>query len=645
MVYSKILELINGVPRTVDLSTNTLSVQGLQINAATGGGNITFAAHSTTSSYSIVWPQAQAASSGYVLTNDGAGNLSWAAAASPLTFSDSLVNTAGNVTLVGDGTPTASQYYGTNGSSVLGYYNLPAPGTGTVTSVSVVSANGFTGTVATDTTTPAITLTGTLSGDVTGDLTSTALTATTNSTLTTLSALSLPYSQVTGAPGGTVTSVALLDGSSNPIYNISGSPVTTMGTLEFTLQTQAANMVFAGPPSGSAAQPAFRDLVAADIPDISATYVTQSEVGAASGVASLDGSGKVPLSQLPSTLMEFKGSWNPNTNTPTLVDGTGTTGFTYWVSAAFAGPVAGLTDPSMSNFQIGDLVIYNGTKWVLVTPAAGTQSVNGAQGAVVLTMASANGFAGTYSGTALTVSTTLTTPVVAANGTALVAATTTGSGSTVVLATSPTLITPALGTPSAIVLTNATGTAAGLTAGTVTTNANLTGVVTSVGNATTLTTSAFDQTTIGGGAGTPAYVISAPVNSSMMIAGQTFAANTSYAVRMSMSGDAGFVAGQVVSADDNANTTDNFWVIGIAFSAAGVSQGSPIAVVSLGTYTFGSGDTGFTGTAVAGKPVYLASSGGFTMTPPSTSGYANFKIGNMETTTKIFVLPQMMGIA
>lgn len=42
------------------------------------------------------------------------------------------------------------------------------------------------------------------------------------------------------------------------------------------------------------------------------------------------------------------------------------------------------------------------------------------------------------------------------------------------------------GTPSSIVLTNASGTAASLTAGTVTTNANLTGDVTSSGNATTL---------------------------------------------------------------------------------------------------------------------------------------------------------------
>lgn len=61
----------------------------------------------------------------------------------------------------------------------------------------------------------------------------------------------------------------------------------------------------------------------------------------------------------------------------------------------------------------------------------------------------------------------------------------TGTGA-VVLATSPTLVTPALGTPVSGVATNLTGTAAGLTAGTVTTNANLTGAITSVGNAASL---------------------------------------------------------------------------------------------------------------------------------------------------------------
>lgn len=70
----------------------------------------------------------------------------------------------------------------------------------------------------------------------------------------------------TGGGGGSVTSVALADGSGTPIYAISGSPVTTTGTLTFTLNTQAANVVFAGPAAGGAVQPTFRALVAADIP-------------------------------------------------------------------------------------------------------------------------------------------------------------------------------------------------------------------------------------------------------------------------------------------------------------------------------------------------------------------------------------------
>jgi len=61
----------------------------------------------------------------------------------------------------------------------------------------------------------------------------------------------------------------------------------------------------------------------------------------------------------------------------------------------------------------------------------------------------------------------------------------TGSGA-LVFATSPTLVTPALGTPSSGVATNLTGTAASLTAGNVTTNANLTGPITSSGNATSV---------------------------------------------------------------------------------------------------------------------------------------------------------------
>jgi len=70
---------------------------------------------------------------------------------------------------------------------------------------------------------------------------------------------------------GTVISVGLSDGSIAPIYTISGSPVTSTGTLTFSLSTETANTIFAGPTTGVAAQPGFRALVGADLPNPSAT--------------------------------------------------------------------------------------------------------------------------------------------------------------------------------------------------------------------------------------------------------------------------------------------------------------------------------------------------------------------------------------
>jgi hypothetical protein len=64
---------------------------------------------------------------------------------------------------------------------------------------------------------------------------------------------------------------------------------------------------------------------------------------------------------------------------------------------------------------------------------------------------------------------TLGTPLAVAQG-GTGGTTSTGTGA-VVLATSPTLVTPALGTPSALVATNATGTAVNLSAGSLTTGA------------------------------------------------------------------------------------------------------------------------------------------------------------------------------
>jgi len=103
-----------------------------------------------------------------------------------------------------------------------------------------------------------------------------------------------------GGGGGTVTSVGL---SLPALFTVTGSPVTTSGTLTATLAAQSANLVLAGPATGTAAAPAFRSLVADDIPTIPAgkvsglgTLATQS--GTFSGTSSGTNTGDQDLSGL-----------------------------------------------------------------------------------------------------------------------------------------------------------------------------------------------------------------------------------------------------------------------------------------------------------------------------------------------------------
>ena len=77
---------------------------------------------------------------------------------------------------------------------------------------------------------------------------------------------------------GTVSSVGL---SLPSLFTVTGSPVTTSGTLSATLASQTANYVFAAP-NGAAGAPAFRALVAADLP----ASLTSSTTGTAAGVSS-----------------------------------------------------------------------------------------------------------------------------------------------------------------------------------------------------------------------------------------------------------------------------------------------------------------------------------------------------------------------
>jgi len=110
-------------------------------------------------------------------------------------------------------------------------------------------------------------------------------------------------------------------------------------------------------------------------------YIPTTEKGAALGVATLDANGKVPTTQIPMQGdLNYQGTWNASTNTPTLTSSVGTKGYYYVVDVAGTTNLNGISD-----WQVGDWAIYNGTVWQKVDNTDAVTSVNGQTGAVVLT--------------------------------------------------------------------------------------------------------------------------------------------------------------------------------------------------------------------------------------------------------------------
>jgi hypothetical protein len=117
----------------------------------------------------------------------------------------------------------------------------------------------------------------------------------------------------------------------------------------------------------------------------SAAYLT---AGAANGVATLDAGGKVPTSQIPQMGdLNYQGTWDASTNTPTLTSSAGTKGFYYVVSVAGSTNLNGITD-----WKVGDWAVFNGSVWEKIDNTDAVTSVNGYTGTVVLTNTDISGF-------------------------------------------------------------------------------------------------------------------------------------------------------------------------------------------------------------------------------------------------------------
>ena len=101
-----------------------------------------------------------------------------------------------------------------------------------------------------------------------------------------------------------------------------------------------------------------------------------TQLATANGVATLGIDGRLTSAQIPSSLtgaITFQGGWNANTNTPTLANGTGTTGYQYIVTTPGnrnlgAGNVA---------YAAGDTITYGANVWNYVQGTSPISSVSG----------------------------------------------------------------------------------------------------------------------------------------------------------------------------------------------------------------------------------------------------------------------------
>jgi hypothetical protein len=108
------------------------------------------------------------------------------------------------------------------------------------------------------------------------------------------------------------------------------------------------------------------------------TYQSVHQKGLANGYAPLDGGAKISEAYLPDSIvgqLEYQGTWNATTNTPTLPSASTVKGHYYVTS------VAGTYQTI--EYAIGDWVISNGTSWEKVDNTDAVTTVFGRIGAIV----------------------------------------------------------------------------------------------------------------------------------------------------------------------------------------------------------------------------------------------------------------------
>jgi hypothetical protein len=264
-------------------------------------------------------------------------------------------NASTNTPTLANGTGTAGWQYAV---SVSGTRNL---GNGSATynvgdfviydGASWINISGNSGVTSFNTRAGAITLT---SSDVTTALTYTPLQSTSLSVATTTASAggSLSYSAgvFTFAPASipTYTINTAVTPSGGGSLSLNGTTFTFTPAVQYTLPTAT--------PSG-----------------LGGVKVDNNTIVINNGIISVGGA-------LTSATI-FKGSWDASTNTPTLVNGTGTAGYEYIVSVAATRNLGN----GSKTWSVGDLVIYDGSSWAQIPGGNNVASFNTRQGAITLT--------------------------------------------------------------------------------------------------------------------------------------------------------------------------------------------------------------------------------------------------------------------
>lgn len=337
-------------------------------------------------------------------------------------------------------------------------------------------------------------------------------------------------------------------------------------------------------------------LLAEAAQDTADLAIPLAQKGANNGVATLDAGGKIPVAQLPNSVMTYEGTWDADTNTPTLANGTGDAGMVYLTT------VAGTVDFGAGNitFAIGDWAVYSGTIWEKSSNSNAVVSVNGQTGVVSLnTDDVSEGTTNKYFADALAQA----------------------------AAVQNSMVSSSVKAPSVDAVQDEIDTKQDA-------SANLDEADTFFG-ATDFSAAEAEQLTDGSVADslhTHARL------EDVKTVGDSFAAGFIWVVRWGKTGDPSFTAGRVYKAHYDATSADNFYVIGLIAPTSALTAGDPARVVREGLMT--ATGHGYT----PGQPIYLRNDGLAQQAAPTTAGQAVVRLGIAVDANTIDVQIAVVGV-